>query len=83
MRQRFLHVMKRNNWTDEAAKTRGNRSWLRPGFLGKWRFAKNPMTAGRLGKKFKNAVNEASDLARPFASNLKEAVVVPKVTNSL
>jgi hypothetical protein len=46
---------------------------LRPGFLGKWRFAKNPMTAGRLGKKFKNVVTEASELARPFASNLKEA----------
>jgi len=46
---------------------------LRPGFLNKWRFAKNPMTAGRLGKKFKNAANEASDLARPFASNLKTA----------
>ena len=46
---------------------------LRPRFISKWRFAKNPMTAGRLGKKFKNAVNEASDLARPLASKLKEA----------
>src|ERR1700682_1801752 len=46
---------------------------LRPGFLNKWRFAKSPMTAGRLGKKFKNAANEASDLARPLASKLKEA----------
>jgi len=46
---------------------------LRPRFISKWRFAKNPMTAGRLGKKFKNAVNEASDLARPLTSRLKEA----------
>ena len=28
---------------------------------------------GTLGKKFRNAVNESSDLARPLASNLKEA----------
>ncbi len=46
---------------------------LRPGFLNKWRFAQNRVTAGRLGRKFGNAVNEASDLARPFASDLKEA----------
>jgi hypothetical protein len=46
---------------------------LRPGFLGKWRFAKNPMTAGRLGKKFKNAVGESSDMARPLTLKLKEA----------
>ena len=46
---------------------------LHPGFLDKWRFAKNPMTAGTVGKKFRNAVNESSDLARPLASNLKEA----------
>ena len=46
---------------------------LRPGFLDKWRFAKNPMTAGRLGKKFKNAVDESSDLAPPLTSRLKEA----------
>jgi hypothetical protein len=46
---------------------------LRPGFLSKWRFTKNPMTAGRLGKKFRNAVNEASGLARPLVSNLKDA----------
>ena len=46
---------------------------LRPGFLNKCRFAKNPMTAGTVGIKFRNAVNEASNLARPLASNLKEA----------
>jgi hypothetical protein len=46
---------------------------LRPGFLGKWRFTKNGMTAGPLGKKFNNAVNEASDLPRPLISRLKEA----------
>ncbi len=46
---------------------------LRPGFLNKWRFAKNPMTAGTVGKKFKSAVSESNDLARPLASNLKEA----------
>jgi hypothetical protein len=46
---------------------------LRPGFLNKRRFAKNPMTAGTIGKKFKNAVNESSDLARPLTSKLKEA----------
>jgi hypothetical protein len=46
---------------------------LRPGFLSKWRFAKNPMTAGKLGKKFRNAVDEASDLAPPLVSNLKDA----------
>ena len=46
---------------------------FRPGFLSKWRFAKNPMTAGRLGKKFKNATNKASDLPRPLISRLKEA----------
>ena len=32
-----------------------------------------PDNGGRLGKKFKNAANEASHLARPLASNLKEA----------
>jgi hypothetical protein len=31
------------------------------------------MTAGMLGKKFRNAVDEASDLARPLVSNLKDA----------
>src|SRR5258705_12324712 len=36
---------------------------LRPGFLNKWRFAKNPITAGTVGKKFKNAVSESSNLA--------------------
>jgi hypothetical protein len=46
---------------------------LRPGFLIKWRFAQNPMTAGRLGKKFEKAVNEASELAPPLTSRLKEA----------
>jgi hypothetical protein len=46
---------------------------LRPGFLNKWRFAKSPMTAGAIGKKFKNAVGESSNLTRPLASNLKEA----------
>jgi hypothetical protein len=44
---------------------------LRPGFLNKWRFAKNPMTAGRLGKKFEKVVNESSD--PPLTSRLKEA----------
>jgi hypothetical protein len=46
---------------------------IRPGFLNKWRFANKPMTAGTVGKKFKNAVGESSDLARPLALNLKEA----------
>ena len=46
---------------------------LRPGFLSKWRFAKTPMTAGRLGKKLEKAVNEASDLAPLLTSRLKEA----------
>src|ERR1700686_1694670 len=46
---------------------------LRPGFLSKWRFAKTPMTAGRLGKKFEKAVNKASDLAPLLTSRLKEA----------
>jgi len=46
---------------------------LRPGFLNKWRFAKNPITAGTVGKKFKNAVSESSNLARPLASNLRGA----------
>jgi hypothetical protein len=45
---------------------------LRPGFLSKWRFAKNPITAGKLCKKFSNAVDEASDLAPPLVSNLKD-----------
>ena len=31
------------------------------------------MTAGRLGKKFKNAVGQSSDLARPLTLKLKEA----------
>ena len=46
---------------------------LRPGFLNKWRFAKSPIAAGTVAKKFKNAVSESSNLARPLASNLKEA----------
>jgi hypothetical protein len=46
---------------------------LRPGFLTKWRFAKDPMTAGTVGKRFKNAINESNDLRRPLASRLKEA----------
>jgi hypothetical protein len=46
---------------------------LRPRFLSKWKFAKNPMTAGRLGEKFEKAVNESSDLAPPLTSSLKEA----------
>ena len=46
---------------------------LRPGFLNKWRFAKNPMTAGPLGKKFKSAASESDDLSRPATSRLKEA----------
>jgi hypothetical protein len=46
---------------------------LRPGFLHKWRFAKKAMTAGKLGKKFSNAVDEASELAPPLVSNLKDA----------
>jgi hypothetical protein len=49
---------------------------LRPRFLSKWRFAKNPMTAGRLGEKFEKAVNESSDLAPPLTSSLKEAARV-------
>jgi len=49
---------------------------LRPGFLNKWRFAKNPMTAGKVGKKFKNAVNDSNDLARPLTSKLKEAAKI-------
>lgn len=44
---------------------------LRHGFVNKWRFAKKPMTAETIGKKFKNAVGESRDLIRPFASNLK------------
>jgi hypothetical protein len=46
---------------------------LRPGFLNKWRFAQNPMTARRVGRKFTNAVNESSDRARPSTLKLKEA----------
>jgi hypothetical protein len=46
---------------------------LRPGFLHRWRFAQNPMTAGTVGKKFKNTVGESSDLARPLTLKLKEA----------
>jgi hypothetical protein len=46
---------------------------LRPGFLNKWRFAKNPMTAGPLGKKFEKAVNESSDPSPPLTLRLKEA----------
>ena len=46
---------------------------LRPGFLNKWRFAQNPMTARRVGKKFTNAVNESSDLGRQLTLKLKEA----------
>ncbi len=46
---------------------------LRPGFLNKWRFAKRPMTAGKVATKFTNAVNKSNNLVRPFASNLNEA----------
>jgi hypothetical protein len=46
---------------------------LRPGFLNKWRFAKRPMTAGKLGENFEKAVNGANDLALPATSRLKEA----------
>lgn len=46
---------------------------LRPGFLNKWRFAKKPMTAGTVAKKFTNAVNESPNLVRPLFSNLKES----------
>ena len=46
---------------------------LRPGFLNKWRFGKNPMTAGKVAKKFKNAVNESSDLARRLTLELRVA----------
>jgi hypothetical protein len=46
---------------------------LRPGFLNKWRFAKKPMTAGKVGKKFKTAVTESTGLARPLSARLKEA----------
>jgi hypothetical protein len=35
--------------------------------------AKSDDSGNRVGKKFKNAVNESSDLARPLASRLKEA----------
>jgi hypothetical protein len=35
--------------------------------------SQNPMTAGMLGKKFRNAVDEASDLARPLVSKMKDA----------
>jgi hypothetical protein len=46
---------------------------LRPGFLDKWKFAQNPMTARTVGRKFTNAVNESSDWARPSTLKLKEA----------
>ena len=46
---------------------------LRPGFLNKWRLAKKPMTTGTVGEKFKKAVSESSDPARPLSSRLKEA----------
>jgi hypothetical protein len=46
---------------------------LRPGFLNKWRFAQNPMTARTVGKKFTNAAKESSDTARPLTLKLKEA----------
>jgi hypothetical protein len=46
---------------------------LRPGFLSKWRFAKRPMTAGKLGENFEKTVDEANDLALPVTSRLKEA----------
>jgi hypothetical protein len=46
---------------------------FRPGFLSKWRFAKHPMTAGKLGENFEKTVNGANDLALPMTSRLKEA----------
>ena len=46
---------------------------LRPGLLSKWRFAKKPMTAETVAKKFTNAVNESPNLVRPLVSNLKES----------
>lgn len=46
---------------------------LRPGFLNKWRFAKRPMTAGKLGENLEEAVNGANHLALPVTSRLKEA----------
>jgi hypothetical protein len=44
---------------------------LRPGFLNKWRFARRPMTAGKLGENFEKTVNGANDLesARDSAKN--------------
>jgi hypothetical protein len=46
---------------------------LRPGFLNMWRFAKRPMTAGKLSENFEKTVNAANDLALPVTSRLKEA----------
>jgi hypothetical protein len=46
---------------------------LRPGFLNKWRFAQNPMTARTVGRKFTNAVNESSDRAFPSTLKLHQA----------
>jgi hypothetical protein len=46
---------------------------LRPGFLNKWRFAQNPMTARTVGRKFTNAVNASGDPARPSTLKLREA----------
>ena len=46
---------------------------LRPGFLHKWRFVKNAMTAGTVGKNFKNALDESSGLACPLTLELNEA----------
>jgi hypothetical protein len=44
-----------------------------PTALAKIRCEKTRWSAGRLGKNFEKAVNEASDLARPLISRLKEA----------
>ena len=46
---------------------------LRPGFLNKWRFAKNPITARPLGKKFEKAVDESRDSSPPLTLRLREA----------
>jgi len=45
---------------------------LSPCFLNMWRFAKRPMTAGKLGENFEKTVNGAKDLALPVTSRLKE-----------
>jgi hypothetical protein len=65
---RAIFIFANSEWTVVHAMEK-----LRPGVLNKWRFAKNPMTAGRLGKKFEKTVTESSDLTPPLTSRLKEA----------